>query len=129
MRRDTQFAVASIGKPITAVAALMLAEDGVIGLDDPVDPWLPELADRHVLRTLDSDLDETVPAERPITLRDLLSMRMGLGVILADPKTTPIAERMNDLELSPGPHLFGADADTYMARLGSLPVAHQPGKR
>ncbi|NYS26856.1 hypothetical protein HUK65_18020, partial [Rhodobacteraceae bacterium 2376] len=55
----------------------------------------------------------------PITLRDLLSMRMGLGFILADPATTPIAARMNALQLAPGPHLFGKDADTYMARLGS----------
>ncbi len=129
MRRDTQFAVASIGKPITAVAALMLVEDGVIGLDDPVDPWLPELANRQVLRSIDSELDDTVPAERPITLRDLLSMRMGLGFIPADPATTPIAARMNALQLAPGPHLFGKDADTYMARLGSLPLAHQPGAR
>ena len=129
MRRDTQFAVASIAKPITAIAALMLVEDGVVGLDDPVDAWLPELAERQVLRTLDSDLDDTVPAERPITLRDLLSMRMGLGLIMADPATTPIAARMNELQVAPGPHLFGENADTYMAWLGSLPLAYQPGER
>lgn len=129
MTRDTIFAVASIGKPITAIAALMLVEDGVIGLDDPVDPWLPELADRQVLRTLDSDLDDTVPAERPITLRDLLSMRMGLGVILADPANTPIAARMLELGVAPGPRIFGEDADTFMARLGSLPLARQAGER
>lgn len=129
MTRGTVFAVASIGKPITAVAALMLVEDGVIGLDDPVDPWLPELADRKVLRALDADLDDTVPAERPITLRDLLSLRMGLGVFLADPADTPIAARMQELGLAPGPRIFGEDADSFMTRLGSLPLAHQPGTR
>jgi CubicO group peptidase (beta-lactamase class C family) len=129
MTRDTVFAVASIGKPITAVSALMLVEDGVLGLDDPVDPWLPELADRRVLRRLDGPLDDTVPAERAITLRDLLSMRMGLGAIFADPATTPIAAKMQELGVAPGPQLFGGDADAFMARLGALPLVHQPGER
>lgn len=129
MSRDTQFAVASIGKPITAVAALMLVEDGVIGLDDPVDPWLPELADRRVLRRLDSALDDTVPAERAITLRDLLSMRLGVGFVLADPETTQIAARMHELGVAPGPTLFRGDANDFMARIGALPLVHQPGER
>src|SRR5690606_8640159 len=76
MQRDTIFAVASIGKPITAVSVLILVEEGVLGLDDPVDKWLPELADRRVIRSLESDLDDTVPANRPITVRDLLTLRM-----------------------------------------------------
>ena len=129
MTRDTVFAVASIGKPITAVAALMLVEDGVMGLDDPVDPWLPELADRRVLRRLDGPLDDTVPADRAITLRDLLSMRMGFGAIFADPAAVPIAGRMQDLGVAPGPQLFGGDADDFMARLGALPLVHQSGER
>ena len=129
MTRDTVFAAASIGKPITAVSALMLVEDGGMGLDDPVDPWLPELADRRVLRHLDGPLDDTVPAERAITLRDLLSMRMGLGAIFADPASTPIAARMQELGVAPGPQLFGGDADDFMARLGALPLAYQPGER
>jgi CubicO group peptidase (beta-lactamase class C family) len=129
MTADTVFAVASIGKPITAIATLMLVEDGILGLDDPVDPWLPELADRRVLRSLDADLSDTVPADRAITVRDLLTMRMGLGLVLADPETTPIAARMQEMGLAPGPKLFDRDADTYMARLGSLPLASQPGER
>lgn len=127
MTRDTVFAVASIGKPLTAVAALMLVQDGIIGLDDPVDPWLPELTARRVLRHPDGPLDDTLPATRAITLRDLLSMRMGLGVILADPAEVPIAGQMQALGVAPGPTLFSGDADTYMARLGSLPLVHQPG--
>lgn len=129
MSLDTVFAVASIGKPITAVAALMLVEDGVIGLDDPVDAWLPELAKRPVLRRLDGPLEDTVPMQRAITLRDLLSMRMGLGFVLADPASTPIAARMQELGVAPGPTLFADDADTFLARLGSLPLVHQPGER
>src|SRR5437763_16851572 len=85
MRRDTLFRIASLTKPITAVAALILIEEGVLRLDAPVDPWLPELADRRVLRSLDSPLDDAVPAHRPITLRDLLAMRLGIGLILAPP--------------------------------------------
>lgn len=127
MTRDTVFAVASIGKPLTAVAALMLVQDGIIELDDPVDPWLPELIARRVLRHPDGPLDDTLPATRAITLRDLLSMRMGLGAILADPAEVPIAGQMQALDVAPGPTLFSRDADTYMARLGSLPLVHQPG--
>jgi CubicO group peptidase (beta-lactamase class C family) len=129
MELDTVFAVASIGKPITAVSALMLVKDGVLGLDDPVDPWLPELADRRVIRSLDADLADTVPAERPITLRDLLTMRMGLGAIFADPAGSPLLARMAELGLAPGPKLFGRGPDEFMARLGELPLVHQPGER
>ncbi|KAA0917502.1 beta-lactamase family protein [Aquicoccus porphyridii] len=126
MQRDTLFAVASIGKPLTAVAALMLVQDGVLGLDEPVDRWLPELAAPRVLRQLDGELDDTLPATRAITLRDLLSQRMGLGIIFAD---VPLARQMQALGVAPGPTIFAEDAGTFMARLGSLPLAHQPGER
>jgi len=129
MQRDTIFAVASIGKPITAISALILVEDGVLGLDDPVDKWLPELANRRVVRSLASDLEDTVPAERPITLRDLLTLRMGLGAVFADPASSPLLKRMSELEIAPGPKLFGHDSDEFMKRLGSLPLLHQPGER
>ncbi len=129
MQRDTIFAVASIGKPITAVSVLILVEEGVLGLDDPVDKWLPELADRRVIRSLESDLDDTVPANRPITVRDLLTLRMGLGAVFADPARSPLLQRMNELQVSPGPKLFGHSADEFMRRIGSLPLVHQPGER
>src|SRR5690606_12396130 len=121
MQRDTIFAVASIGKPITATAAMILVEEGVLGLDDPVDRWLPELSGRRVIRSFESDLDDTVPAHRPITLRDLLTMRMGLGAIFADPASSPLVRRMVELEVAPGPRLFGHGPDEFMRRLGSLP--------
>lgn len=128
MTRDTLFAIASIGKPLTAIAALMLVQDGILGLDEPVDLWMPELADRQVLRHPDGALEDTVPATRAITLRDLLTMRMGLGIVFADPAEVPIAGQMRALGIAPGPKLFSADADTYMERLGSLPLVHQPGE-
>src|SRR5262245_7450849 len=77
MQRDTIFRVASMIKPITAVAAMILVEECRLRLDDPVDEWLPELAERRVLKRIDGPLDDTVPANRAITLRDLLTFRLG----------------------------------------------------
>src|SRR5215470_13946871 len=79
MRRDTIFRITSMTKPITAVAAMILVEECTLRLDEPVDRLLPELAGRRVLRRLDGPLDDTVPARRPITLRDLLTFRLGFG--------------------------------------------------
>src|SRR6478672_3719579 len=81
MRRDTIFRLASMTKPITAAGAMILVEECRIRLDDPVDEWLPELKDRRVLRTIESPLEDTVPARRPITLRDLLTFRSGYGEV------------------------------------------------
>src|SRR5437879_799785 len=80
IRRDTIFRIASMTKPITAAAAMILVEECRLRLDDSVDRLLPELADRRVLKRLDGPLDDTLPAKRPITLRDLLTFRMGVGV-------------------------------------------------
>ena len=77
--RDAIFRVASITKPITAAAVLMLVDDGVLTLDDPVKEWLPELASPTVVRTPASPVDEAVPAARPITVEDLMSFRAGYG--------------------------------------------------
>jgi CubicO group peptidase (beta-lactamase class C family) len=93
MRRDSIFRVASMTKPIVAAAAMLLVEEACIRLDDPVERWLPELKDRRVLRKPESKLDDTVPAVRPITLRDLLSFRFGLGAVMAPPRTFPIQGR------------------------------------
>jgi CubicO group peptidase (beta-lactamase class C family) len=79
MEPDTLFRIASITKPITSAAALSLADDGRIGLDDPIAEWLPELAQPMVLRTPTGPLDDVVPADRPITLRHLLTSRLGWG--------------------------------------------------
>jgi CubicO group peptidase (beta-lactamase class C family) len=128
MRRDAIFRLASMTKPVTAVAALMLIEDGKLQLDEPVERLLPELADRRVLRTLASPLDDTVPARRPITVEDVLSFRLGWGVLF-DPDL-PIQKALDGL---PG---FGMPdptspltPDAYMRRLHDLPLMAQPGER
>src|SRR6266576_6214930 len=77
MRRDTIFRISSMTKPITAAATIILVEECKLRLDEPVDRWLPELAHRQVLKQLDGALDDTVPASRPITVRDLLTFRTG----------------------------------------------------
>src|SRR5215207_3966615 len=90
MQRDTIFRLASMTKPVTAVAAMILVEECKLRLDDPVDSFLPELAGRKVLRAVDASLDDTVPARRAITLRDLLTFRLGLGMLLVFPDRFPI---------------------------------------
>ena len=129
MRRDTIFRIASLTKPITAAAAMILVEQCKLRLDDPVDPWLPELADRKVLRDIDSALDDTVPAHRPITLRDLLTFRLGLGAVMVFPERYPIQKAMAEAGVAPGPLLPTYTADELMRRYGSLPLIHQPGEQ
>src|SRR5689334_589652 len=82
MRRDTIFRLASTSKPIAVSPVMVLLDECKLHLDDPVDKWLPELADRQVLKRPDGPLEETVPARRPITVRDLLTSTFGLGVDL-----------------------------------------------
>ncbi|HKH11355.1 MAG TPA: serine hydrolase domain-containing protein [Rubrobacter sp.] len=129
MRRDTIFRVASMTKPIAAVAAMILVEECRLRLDDPVDHLLPELADRQVLRRPDGPLDDTVPANRPITLRDLLTLRLGIGAVLAPPGRYPIQGAMEEAGVAPGPDSPSLPPDEWMRRLGGLPLIHHPGER
>jgi CubicO group peptidase (beta-lactamase class C family) len=126
MARDTIFRIASVSKPIAAAAAMALVEEGGLRLDDPVDELLPELADRRVLRDADGPMDDTVPAVRPITLRDLLTFRMGLGMIMSD---HPLGRAMAEAGLEPGPASPPVDSDEWMKRLGRLPLLYQPGEK
>ena len=129
MRRNTIFRIASLSKPVTAAAAMMLVEECRLRLDEPVDRWLPELADRKVLRALDSAVTDTVPAKRAITLRDLLTFRLGLGAIMVYPEKHPIQVAMREAGVAPGPFLPTVGPDELMKRYGSLPLVHQPGER
>ncbi len=126
IRRDTIFRIASMTKPIVSVAALMLLEEGKLRLDDPVDRWLPELAERRVLRSPTGALDDTYPAPRPITVLDLITHRPGLASQFAD--TGPIAAEAARLHIGNGLLLAGADPDEWLARLGSLPLVYEPGE-
>src|ERR1700680_78897 len=98
-------------KPITAAAAMILVEECKLHPDDPVDRPLPELADRQVQRSIDSPLDDTVPAKRPITLRDLLTFRLGLGAVMVLPPRHPIQKAMADAGVAPGPMLPSVSSD------------------
>jgi CubicO group peptidase (beta-lactamase class C family) len=129
------FRIASTTKPITAAASLALAGEGLFDLDEPVDRLLPELADRRVLIAMDGPLDETVPADRPITARDLLTFTFGFGMVL-DMFTTPgpwpvvaEADRLRLATTGPPQPEVQPDPDTWIAGLGSLPLLAQPGER
>jgi CubicO group peptidase (beta-lactamase class C family) len=132
MKRDTIFRIASITKLITAAAAMILVEDCKIRLDDSIDRWLPELANRRVLKSIASEVEDTVPAQRAITLRDLLTYRMGFGSIMAMPGTYPIQKLIREYRIGgDGPTLpsQAPGMDEWLQKLGSLPLLAQPGER
>jgi CubicO group peptidase (beta-lactamase class C family) len=131
MRHDTIFRISSMTKPITAAATMILVEECKLRLDEPVDRLLPELADRKVLKRLDGPLDETVPANRPITARDLLTFRMGFGQMIASRDAYPILKAASEQQIGmgpPSPSTMPAP-DEWIRRLGTLPLMHQPGEK
>jgi CubicO group peptidase (beta-lactamase class C family) len=135
MQPDTLFRIASITKPVTAAVVLSLAEDGAFGLDEPVDRLLPELANRRVLRRPDGPLTDTIAAERAVTTRDLLTFTWGFGMqgaMFMTPEPWPIVSAAAERELGtfgpPQPDTT-PEPDTWMARLGELPLLAQPGER
>jgi CubicO group peptidase (beta-lactamase class C family) len=121
MASDTICRMGSMSKPIVAACAMTLVEDCTLRLDDPVDDLIPELADMTVLADPGGPLDATVAADRPITLRDLLTYTLGTGMVPAEPGTVPIADALDAIGRPP--------PDEWMRRLGSLPLVHQPGAR
>ena len=129
MARDTIFRIASMTKLVTAAAVMMLVDEGKLKLDEPVDRLLPELAERRVLRTLASEIDDTVPAGRSITLRDLLTFRCGFGMMMAKPGTYPIQKAVSDAGFAPGPTAAQFAPDDWIARFSELPLMTQPGER
>jgi len=131
LARDALFRISSMTKPITAVAALMLVDECRLRLDEPVDEWLPELASRRVVKSLNASLDDTVPATRPISVRDLLTFRMGFGQVHPAPEPCPVIDKARELHIGmgpPNPDEFAAP-DEWLRRLSSLPLMAQPGER
>jgi CubicO group peptidase (beta-lactamase class C family) len=128
MKRDSIFRITSMTKPVTAAAAMILVEEGKIGLDDSVERWLPELANRKVLLTIDAMIHQTVPARRAITLRDLLTFRCGYGMIPVFPERLPIQRAYAEAGLAPGPVFPSFPPDELIKRYGSLPLIFQPGE-
>ena len=135
VQHDSLFRIASTTKPVTGAATLALVREGLLDLDEPVGRLLPELAEPRVLRRMDGPLSDTVPARRPITVRDLLTFTFGFGLtteMFAAERPWPVVAAADALHLStigppnpaeqPGP-------DTWIAGLGSLPLLAQPGER
>ncbi|MBP2324660.1 CubicO group peptidase (beta-lactamase class C family) [Kibdelosporangium banguiense] len=125
---DSIFRIASITKPITAAAVMLLIQDGRIALTDPIRKWLPELAEPMVVRTADSPVDDVVPAERPIIVFDLLTFRAGYG--FPDRFDLPAVQLMatelggdgREVQRPPKP-------DEWMAKLARVPLVCQPGEQ
>ena len=110
-------------KPVTSVAALMLLEEGRLSLGDPIARWAPPFASMRVLRLTDGPIDETAPADRPITIEDLLTHRSGLtyGGFWPGPLGRAYAEALGgDIDSDVEP-------DEWIARLATLPLIDQPG--
>ncbi|MGV0812494.1 serine hydrolase domain-containing protein [Mycolicibacterium boenickei] len=120
MQPDTIFRIASMTKPVTVAAAMALAEEGKLALNEPVTKWLPELADMRVLREARGPLDRTEPARRPITFDDLMTHRSGLAYVFS--VLGPLASAYGKLSLR-------QDQDRWLADVAKLPLAHQPGDR
>lgn len=125
MPTDAVMRIQSMTKAVTAVATLLAVQDGRLALQDPVQTWLPELADRVVLRRPDGPVDDVVPARRPITVRDLLVNGSGYGMVMG---TVPWATAMREAGVEAGPESPALGADDWLAALATLPLVHQPGE-
>jgi CubicO group peptidase (beta-lactamase class C family) len=127
MTQDTLFRLASITKPMVTASAMSLVADGTLELEQPVGELLPELAAPVVLRSMTGPIDDTVPAERPITLRHLLTSTNGHGFPsdFSAPVVQLLVERL--LQGPPQPQRV-QPPDEWMAVLGEIPLLHQPGE-
>jgi len=127
MGRDSIFRIASITKPITAAAVMMLVQDGRVALEDPVGHWLPELAAPSVVRTPASPVDDVVPAVRPITVASLLTFRAGYG-FPSDFSLPAVGLLVSELKQGPPQPQLVATPDEWMAALSRIPLLYQPGR-
>jgi CubicO group peptidase (beta-lactamase class C family) len=124
MRHDTIFRIASMTKPITSLAALMLVEEGKLGLDDPITRWLPEFAGLVVLDDPAGPVSQASAAPREITVDDLMTHRSGIAYNFT---SAPALSRAYDERL--GGVTSHLSADEWLAALGSLPLTFPPGER
>jgi CubicO group peptidase (beta-lactamase class C family) len=120
---DSIVRIASITKPITAAAVMLLVDEGRVALSDPVGRWLPELASPKVVRRPESPIDDVVPATRMITVEDLLTFRAGWG-FPSDFSLPAVGELFRKLPV------FGAreTPDEWTATLAGVPMLRQPGE-
>jgi CubicO group peptidase (beta-lactamase class C family) len=135
VQRNSLFRIASTTKPLTGAVTMGLVDDGLLALEEPVTRLLPELASRRVLRRMDGPIDDTVPAQREITVRDLLTFTFGFGMHVgmftaAAPWPIVVAATQAQLAtIGPPDPKTPPDADQWIERLGSLPLIAQPGER
>jgi len=125
MERDTQFRIASMTKPVTSIAVMMLLEEGKLKLDDPITKWLPELSGMLVLEEATGPLDKTAAASREITVEDLLTHRAGLAYGFTS--MGPIAYA-HEKQLG-SPLVNPLTPDQWLKALGELPLSYEPGER
>ena len=125
MNRDTLFRIASMTKPVTSVAALMLMEEGKLRLDDPITKWVPEFAEMRVLKKADGPLDDTYPAPRAITIEDIFTHRSGLSYAFSavGPISKAYDKALGDVLNS------GTTPDAWLKALAGLPLLYPPGER
>lgn len=125
MERDTLFRIASMTKPVTSIAALMLMEEGKFKLDDPITKFAPEFKSMRVLKDAQGPLDQTVPAEREITFDDIFTHRSGLayGFSSMGPIAHEYGRVLGDVLNN------DMTADAWMKALASMPLLYQPGER
>jgi len=125
MTRDTLFRIASMTKPVTSVAALMLMEEGRLRLEDPITKWLPEFSNMQVLKDPQGPVEAAYPSPREITVEDLFTHRSGLayGFTSIGPIAYAHQRALGDvLTNNMGP-------DAWLAALASLPLTYPPGER
>jgi CubicO group peptidase (beta-lactamase class C family) len=125
MTRDTLFRIASMTKPITSAAALMLMEEGKLALEDPITKWAPEFSNMRVLKDAAGALDDTYPAPRDITIEDLMTHRSGLAYAFSS--VGPIAHAYQ--KALGDPLGTDRDPDDWMRALAALPLLYPPGER
>lgn len=119
MRPDAIFQIYSMTKPITSAAALVLLEEGKLGLEDPVSRYLPAFAKMQVL---EGDAAQVRPAARPITIKHLLTHTAGFAA--GEKLSGPAVDRLNEARLYELPSLAA-----YATGLAALPLANDPGTR
>jgi len=135
---DSLYRIYSMTKPITGMAAMMLIDDGKLGLDQPLAEILPAFADMQVQRTYDGSVTDLVPAVRPITIRQVLTHTAGLGYNIVQKGS--ISKLYVERGIVPGqvsripvPGLGRAEAvrglDNFADRLAQVPLVLQPGSK
>jgi CubicO group peptidase (beta-lactamase class C family) len=133
---DALYRIYSMTKPVTGMATMMCIEDGLIGLDQPVAEILPAFADMQVLKDRNGALEDTVPVNRPITIRHLLTHTAGIGYDIIS--KGPLLQAYRDNGLNGGqvsrfpipgfPQIESAPGlAEWTDRLAKLPLITQPG--